>query len=186
LPGPSAGFTLFELLAIMIIIGAVLAVILPRFSGTTGMNLKSDAKRLSTLVRYLDEAAATKRVYYKADFDIDNGTVRVDESAEGGGEGAVGGYAPVADPVIRGLRLGQGVRFDDIVLARLGTVSSGTVSVFFTPTGSTEPFTLHLSIGEGGVARGGRGGRGGIGEKNAMTISFNPYSGRVKVFEGYL
>lgn len=163
-----AGFTLIELLAVIIIIGAVLAVVLPRMPGVTGTYLKADVRRLSTLVRYLNEAAETKRVYYRMSLDMDRGTVRVDSSREGEG------YAPVADTVIRGLRLAEGVRFEDMVAGKLGRVSSGTVAVVFTPTGSTEPFSLH--IGSGGNGK----------EKSVFTLYFNPYSGRVTVTEGYI
>jgi uncharacterized iron-regulated membrane protein len=57
----------------------------------------------------------------------------------------------------------------DMVVGGLGKVSSGTVAVVFTPTGSTGPFTLHL----------------GSGEEGSMTLHFNPYTGRVTVEKGY-
>lgn len=159
----SRGFTLFELLAVIIILGGLLALVLPRFMDLTVSQLKSDAGRLATLTRYLHEASATKKLYYRMSFDLEKDTVSVAASPDGAE------FLPESDPVLRGLRLSNGVGFTDMVVPGLGKVSSGVVEVFFSPSGSVEPFTVHISAG-----------------KNVKTLSFNPYSGQIKVEDGYL
>lgn len=167
IPARARGFTLIELLAVIVILGAVLAVVLPRFAGISINNLKTDASRLSTLIRYLNEAAETKRTYYRVLFDMDAGTVSVAESDD------ASEYAPMAEARLRGLKFASGVRIEDMVLSGLGRVNAGKVTVDFTPSGTSKPFTLHLA------SEGRRG-------KEVYTLVYNPYSGRVAVKEGYI
>lgn len=157
------GFTLFELLAVIIIIGGILAIAFPRIWVLNEMHLRTDAGRVSTLIRYLNEASATKKVYYRISFDLEKNSISVESSRDGAG------YSAETDAAIRGLRLREGVAMEDIELPGLGKVNSGTVSVIFAPAGGADSFTLHLRASQ-----------------KKMSLLFNPYSGRVRVSEGYL
>ncbi|MDO8426283.1 MAG: prepilin-type N-terminal cleavage/methylation domain-containing protein [Deltaproteobacteria bacterium] len=160
---PPRGFTLLELLVVIAVIGIALAIVFPRIPAPSGTYLKTDAGRVSSLITYLNEASVAKRVYYRLWFDLEKEGFRVEASKDGGE------YAQVSEPRIGGIRLRQGVELEDMVLPGLGKVSSGTVSVVIAPSGNGEPFTLHLKA-----------------EKGRITISFNPYSGKVIVKEGYV
>lgn len=157
--GPG-GFTILELVVLIAVIGLALAIALPRLAGLERAALKSDAGRLSTLLRYAGESAATKRLYYKVSFDIENGSIIVERSHDGRD------FSPGAD--IRGFDLSSGVVLRDLVVEGLGKIESGTVSVVFTPLGAFEEFSVHLEAGE-----------------DRFTVKFNPYSGRPDVVEGY-
>ena len=63
----------------------------------------------------------------------------------------------------------DGADIEDIVVQGLGTVKTGEVAVVFNPGIGAEPFKLHIRK-----------------NKRTITISFNPYSGRVKITEGYV
>ena len=67
------------------------------------------------------------------------------------------------------MRLRRGVELADIVVPGLGRVDSGEVDVFFNPAGAVDPFMVHISRGT-----------------EVKTLDFNPYSGRVRVRDGYL
>ena len=159
----ASGFTYLELIAVIVILGGLIALVAPRFAGTGRTYLRTDARRLATLTRYVYEATATKRLSYRLRFDLDGGSVSVATSA--GGEE----FTPEADPVIRRLKLRGGVELADIVVPGPGKVTAGEVDVFFAPSGPVEPFVVHLSYGD-----------------HVKTLDFNPYSGRVRVRDGYL
>jgi len=58
---------------------------------------------------------------------------------------------------------------EDIVIAGLGRIYEGEAAVVFNPAIGAEPFNLHLKGGE-----------------LTLTLSYNPYSGKVKIIEGYV
>ncbi|MBE7416087.1 MAG: hypothetical protein HS130_13080 [Deltaproteobacteria bacterium] len=154
------GFTIIELVVLMAVIGLVLAVALPRLAGFEHAALKSQAGKLSTLLRYANESAATKRLHYKVSFDIENGSVMVERSPDG--------REFSGDTGIRGLKMSGGVALRDLVVEGFGKIETGTVSVVFTPLGAAGGFSVHLEAG-----------------KDWFTVKFNPYSGKAEVVEGY-
>ncbi|MBZ0220484.1 MAG: hypothetical protein K8I01_08655 [Candidatus Methylomirabilis sp.] len=156
----SGGFTIMELVVLIAVIGLALVITLPRLTGFERAALKSQAGKLSTFLRYANESAATKRLYYKVSFNIENGSVMVERSPDG--------KEFSGDMDIRGLKMSGGVMLRDIVVQGLGKIESGTVSVVFTPLGAAEEFSVHLEAG-----------------KDWFTVKFNPYSGKAEVVEGY-
>ncbi len=147
----------------MALISVALVIILPRFSSLSMQSLKSDASKMSSLVRYLHEAAESKRLFYRLTFDLDNGSLNVERSSDSKK------YIPETESRLRTLTLSNGVEMLDLTAPGLGKVEAGLVNVLLTPTGASTPFTLHLSAGQA-----------------TLTISFNPYSGKVKIEQGYL
>ncbi len=160
---PQAGFTLIELIAVVIIIGLVLAVVFPRFSNLDETYLKTDASRLRTLITYLNEASETRKLYYRLSFDMERETIGVESSRDGRD------YLPEADRALSGLRLGRGVDLVEVEVAGLGRVNTGKLGVVFAPFGPPQAFKLSL----------------GSGKAAPVTVSFNPYSGRVRVESGH-
>lgn len=120
----SSGFTLIELIVVIFIFSLVLAVSLPSLTGLGEDKIQSDAKRLASVVRYLnDSAVATK----------ENLSLKVE----------------FKDKVIRyeGLDGPKSERFDSIAgieLQSKGMVSEGEVIIFFGPSGPSESFQFHL------------------------------------------
>lgn len=155
------GFTLIELVVVMVIISLALAIVLPRLMSVTSRNLKSDGAKISALVRYLHEAAESKKLYYRLTFDLDRGNLSVERSKDSVK------YGPMPESALRGFALGTGVEFVDVRAPGAGRVESGTVQALLTPVGST-PFTVHLAAGE-----------------MVLTLAFNPYNGKIVISEGY-
>jgi len=157
------GFTLLELLVVMSIVGIILAVALPRFSFFDDISVRRDTRQMAGLIRYLNEAAVTKKLYYRVKFNIERGRVDVEYSIDGVE------YKDETDSSMRGLSLGDMVKIEDVILPGLGKINSGEVAVVFLPYGFSEPFNLHLK---------------GLGK--FFTLSFNPYTEKVKIEEGYV
>ncbi len=157
--GPRAGFTLIELMAVMIVIGIVLAVVFPRFTSMGHTYLKTDASKLQTLITYIYEASETKHLYYRINFDLEDESVKI-ESSKDGVE-----FSPEADRTLKALNFSPGVDLAEVEIAGLGTASTGELRVLFSPTGTAKSFKVSLKAGDGGP----------------IDIIFNPYSGRVKI-----
>lgn len=155
------GFTLIELIVVIVVISLALAIVLPRLTSVTSRNLKSDGAKLSALVRYLHEAAESKKLNYRLTFDLDKGNVSVERSKDSVK------YGPMPESALRGFALASDVEFVDLHAPGAGRVESGTVAVLLTPAGST-PFTVHLAAGE-----------------MVLTLAFNPYNGKIVISEGY-
>ncbi len=123
LPG-SGGFTLLELLVVIFVLSLVLAVAVPSLTGIGEDRMKSDAKRLASIVRYLNDSAISTKNTLNMKITFADKMIRY-----GGPEGD------------------KSEKFDllsGIELQSRGLVSEGEVIVFFGPVGASESFTLHL------------------------------------------
>jgi len=127
----SQAFTLIELAVVILIISITTALIMPSFWDTGERALKSEAKRLSSTLRYVyDEAAGKKRTYV---FNI-----ALDDNKWG--------FESEADS--RYFRMEKDVRFKDVLIPSHGEIVAGEIAVVFGPNGPEEPMTLHLIKGE--------------------------------------
>jgi general secretion pathway protein H len=69
--GSRGGFTLLELLVVVVIITLMSALVAPRMFGSlTHMNLKTEAKRIAAAMRYARSQAVAEQVPYAALFDV--------------------------------------------------------------------------------------------------------------------
>jgi len=157
------GFTLLELIVVIVILGSVLLIVFPRIPYFENFALNSEARRVAGLFRYLDESASAKKTYYRVWFSPEKGSIEVESSADGVE------FKKSGDSSLQGLSLKDGTEMVDLVLAGLGKVDHGEVAVVFNPGAGAEPFNLHLK----------KNGR-------TITISYNPYSGKVTVADGYV
>jgi len=133
--------------------------------------MKADAGRVASLLRYVSDAAETRKIPHRLLIDLEEETISVEAASVDGG---VEEYSPAGDPAMRRLVLEGGVEIADVVTTGLGRVKRGVVEFRFPPGGGSEGLTIHL----------GPAGGGGDGE-GARTIEYNPYSGRVHIAEGY-
>jgi len=118
------GFTLLELVVVIFVLSLVLALSLPSFTGIGESKIQSDAKRLASILRYLnDSAISTKEsLYLKINFQ--DKTIHYN--------GPDGEKTETFDAL------------SDIELQSKGTVSEGEATVLFGPSGASESLQLHL------------------------------------------
>lgn len=157
------GFTFIELVAVIAVLGAIIAIAFPRLAYLDQTNLKTDAGRVCSLIRYTSDASETKRLHYRLLFDLEEGTIVVESSRDGVN------FSAETDPAVRRLSLRKGIAFEDMVVQGLGKLDRGRVSVVFTPSGVTQDFVLHMRA-----------------ENEAYTISFNMHSGKPSIAKGYV
>jgi general secretion pathway protein H len=68
----NAGFTLFELMVVLMIIGLMSALVVPKLVGPLGdLNLKTASQKISASLRYARSQAASEKATYVALFDFD-------------------------------------------------------------------------------------------------------------------
>lgn len=128
-PGPKglnriSGFTLLELIVVLFIISLLSAVTLPSFFGTAADSIKTDAKKIASLVRYLNDSAIYSKKTYLLQFDLK--------------ERAIAWNGPEGDKTEKFLTL------SGLNLQSRGTVTDGQVTVFFSPMGLRENLDIFL------------------------------------------
>ncbi len=72
------GFSLLELIVVLLIISLMMALVSPRLIGSlTKMNLKTSAQKISSSLRYARSQAVSGQITYKADFDFENNRMTI-------------------------------------------------------------------------------------------------------------
>lgn len=158
-----SGLTLFELLLVITILGTILLIVFPKITLLEDFTFKSDARRIAGLFRYLHESTSTKKIYYRVWVYPERDLLKIESSIDGIE------FREEHDTAIKGFTLKGGMDIQDIVISGLGIVDEGEVAIVFNPTVGAEPFNLHLKK-----------------NKHTLTLNYNPYSGKVKVIEGYV
>lgn len=156
------GLTLLELMVVIVILSSALLIIFPNISILEDFKFKSEVRRIAGLFRYLNESAFSNKIYYRVWFYPEKESFEIESSADG--------FEFIKEKdKLAGYTLNQGTDMQDIIVQGLGKINHGDVAVIFNPGIGAEAFSLHL-------------------EKNGriFSISYNPYSGRVKIMDGYV
>lgn len=159
-----AGFTLLELIVVLLLISLVTALIFPRLPSSQASDLRNSARQLAVLMRYLEErAVATKKTYYLR-INLDDDRLSVSRK-----EPASSDTPQDDDPFLKRQPLVKGIRVSDITTDQLGTINTGEALISYGPGGRSAPLLLHL------VAP----------DNSYFTIQALPVSGSIKVASGY-
>ena len=161
------GFTLLELSLVLFIVGLLVTVVLPRFGAVGSARLESSARRLATLVRYLNGEAAFNGRTYRISYDLgeQSYTAQVLVPSRGTAE-----FVTDPSPMARPVRLPVGITFADVRIASVGRVQSGQVFTHFYPHGYVDPTVVHLRDQQ----------------ERVMTVVIPPLTGEAQVYEGYV
>lgn len=137
-------FTLLELVVIIFILSLVLAISFPSFSLQKDGKLKSEAGHIASILRYLNDSAISTKETYVVNINFNEKTIHY--------------KGPDGEKVERIDNLSR------VTTQSKGNVSNGEVTVFLSPAGAGENFSIHL-----------------MGIESSMAVVFNALSGRVKV-----
>jgi len=157
-----AGFTLIELMVVVTILSLVALLVIPLLPSTDAANLRSSARRLSAVIRYLGERSVTTKTPYRMRLDLADNTITVKQITNGEET------AP-DDPFFARKLLADGVTVEDVEIPRLGKLGVGEVTVFFGGRGLEEFIIIHLKGGK----------------EHRFTVMAFPSGGKVQVLEGY-
>jgi len=157
------GFTLIELMVVLVLLSIAAALVVPRLPSTDAMELKSSARSVASLLRYLGERSIASKNSYRLHINISENSVKVTRKLASGDE------VPPEDSLLARNALAAGIDIADLQIPRLGTVTEGEVLIDFGAAGLTEFLTLHLNSPKG----------------ESFTIVGYPQGGKVKILSGY-
>ena len=160
-----AGFTLLEVMLVVLLLGVVALFVLPRAASFGKADLNRTARQLVGLVGHLaSESAATGRVY-RIYYHIDRGDywVTVGQVTDSSIE-----FVEYVSPLTARRALPEGIFFEDVVTPQQGKVSHGEAFTQFYPVG-VDRSLIHLRD-----------------KKQRWTLEIHPLTGRVKIHEGYV
>lgn len=147
------GFTLIELIVVIFIISLFLAISLPSFKGIESSE-KSEAKRIASILRYLNDTAMAKKEEQYLTINLrDNSVTYSTEDGE-------------KKERLEYLRA--------IYLETKGEINGGEVKVIFTPLGPREFMRFYLTKEPHGTPPAG---------SSSFSVELNPLSGKVKIGE---
>lgn len=159
----SPGFTLIELMVVLVLLSLSAALIVPRLPSTEAMELKSSARSLASLLRYLGERSIGSKNIYRLHINFQENSIKVTRKLANGDE------IPPEDPLLSRKALAEGIFITDLQSPRLGTVAEGEVLIDFGAAGLSEFLTLHLHSPKG----------------ESFTVTGYPQGGKVKILSGY-
>jgi prepilin-type N-terminal cleavage/methylation domain-containing protein len=161
------GFTLLELAVVLLIIGLILAIAMPRLSSFQGAMLRSEARRLAARSHYLYEEAGTQKVLLRLNLDLNDSSyfvTRLDPLA------AEPSFQPEQGPAGGLVKMPRDVRLRDVWVEGGGLFRSGIAKCQFYPGGSADAAVIHLFDRRGEV----------------ITIGIDPFDGSVAIIRGDL
>ena len=124
----SAGFTLLELVVVVFILSLFAALVLPSFYGFGKTGIRSDARKVASLLRFLNDSA----IYSKKVFPLQFRLAEKELSWKG----------PDGE---KSEKIGSLV---SVTLQSKGQIKEGEITVFFGPMGLQENLDVHLSDGD--------------------------------------
>ena len=144
---------------VILIIGIVASVVMPRISAFSGGGLRETTRHLAGTFRFLAEESASTHKRFRLRYDLKEGTYWV-EKQNADGDFAQEGAKRFLD---------RGVSFEDVVTLQQGKVTTGETFTDFYPLG-IEDTTVHIHDAGG----------------HLLSLIVNPLTGRMKVMDGYI
>ena len=161
--GESPGFTLIEIIVVVLIIGMIALILLPRMTGLSSGSSGQVIRHLTGTIQTLRDEAEFNQKILRLNFNISE--QRYDASIQGEG----GDFIPFHSDTVGKSEIGGNLVLKDVETLRQGKVSEGTACLFFFPLGRVEKGYLHFE--EAG---------------RPMTLQILSLSGKTKWLEGYV
>lgn len=158
------GFTLVELVMVMLVIGIVAAVAMPRVGSMLDrQSMRRTINVVRGTVRYLQARAAVTKRTYRLTLDLESQTmstcyITADSCQKD------------SNRVVRDYTFPTTVRLLDVVSPAGEKTEKGAAVTHFHPSGMAESSVIHLH---------------GSGSEQ-MTLRIEPITGRLKVLDGYI
>jgi type II secretion system protein H len=158
------GFTLIELMVVIVILGVMLTLIIPRLGELGEANLKRSARHLSGTIRFLRDESQARKAVFRLRFDVHEGrywievmTPKDDQTVE---------FKPFSSEMASGGSLSGQTTFRDV------RVSSHPDDPYiqFTPDGWVEQAFIYLRDGS----------------DRDFTLLVKPLTGDTELLEGYV
>jgi len=162
----SKAFTLIELMVVIVVLGVMLGLIIPKLGDMGEANLKRSARHLTGMIRFLRDESQAKKEVYRLRFDIQGNRYWAEKWT----------ILSFSDHTAEFKRL-------QVAMANEGSLAGQTVFrdvhvgshpddpyILFTPDGWVEPALIHLRNGD----------------DKPFTLIVNPLTGNTELHEGVL
>jgi len=143
-----AGFTLIELALVLLIIGILLTLTLPRLAFIGEQRLDGAARRLAVLISYLHDESALRGRIYRLTFDLDRDSYAVEVERPYAKDVTAHDFSEQWDPYARSAQLPEGIDIVAVDTASL-RLSSGSTSLYFMPENDLAAVTITLAGSDG-------------------------------------
>jgi prepilin-type N-terminal cleavage/methylation domain-containing protein len=161
-----AGFTLIEIGVVLLVIGIVIGMVVPRFRDNSHAELVAASRKLALTFRFLRHEAILNGRTYRLNYDIDQQRYWITSADEIDGEAA---FQREDGLLARDVVLTPPVGISDIVLPLVGgKLQEGFAYTHFYPDGYVDLTVVHLDNG-----------------REAYTLWVDSLTGRVHVTAGY-
>ena len=139
------GFTLIELVVVLLIVAACVTIVFPKFSVgfLDQQRLRSSVSRIASVAEYAHQRAICTHVTHLLHFNIKEGRYWVTAQTSDGK------VVPIADGLNLMGQLPEGVQFSGIEFQDMRTDSKNIVTIEFSPQGWIEPVTIYVASSEG-------------------------------------
>lgn len=145
----SAGFTLLEIMVVIIIIGTVMAIAIPKMNDLFEVNLKSTIRKLAGAIQFCFNESVIKQTPLRLNFDLVTGEYWLSYLAV---NGQTGEFVDAPNEIIEHEQLPSGVFIKDMATPHSPEKrSEGVDFISFYPTGFAEKAVLHLASRDGRV-----------------------------------
>jgi Tfp pilus assembly protein FimT len=122
------GFTFLDLIVALFLISLITAIVMPSFAGFGERKVKSEAREVASILRFVHDSAISRKETYWIKFDLD-GNVIAWNSPDGEKMKRIGNLTGLSTQ-------------------SMGTVSRGEVTLFAGPLGLNENISLHIGSGD--------------------------------------
>ena len=132
------GFTLLELLVVLVLVSLMTALVAPRLAGTlASTSARTSVKRIAAALRYARNHAASEKAVYVAAFHRESSRVAVGKLPEFTEERAASssGELLLIDPKV--FSLANGIRIEEIAKASGETDDADPARIVFYPNGAS-------------------------------------------------
>jgi general secretion pathway protein H len=140
----SKGFTLIELTIVIVILGVMLTLIIPRLGELGEANLKQSARHLTSTIRFLHDESQARKSRFRLRFDITEGRYWVEVLTFNPGDMTAEYKRYSSEMGTEGSLSGQ-TTFRDVKVAS----HPDDPYIEFSPNGWVERTLIHLRDGEG-------------------------------------
>lgn len=135
------GFTLVELVVILLIIAVCITVVFPKFSNALfeQQRLKSSVNKIASIAEYTRQRAVSTHFTHMLNFNIEQGTYWVTAFAPDGR------LMPITDGLNLKGQLPEDIRFSGIEFPIIKSVTGDIITIEFSPQGWIEPATVYVA-----------------------------------------
>jgi prepilin-type N-terminal cleavage/methylation domain-containing protein len=159
----ASGFTLIEIVVVVLIIGLIALFVLPRMTGFSKDNGKTAIRHLTGTIHSLRDESEIRQKIFRLTFYLSEQRYDISYLADNGE------FVPYHSASVEKGAWGRGMLLKDVVTPRQGKVAEGSASLFFYPQGRVDKGLIHFEE-----------------EGHPMTLEVHSLSGKVKWLEGYV